>query len=828
MHTEIEELERKIEQEQALLSKYEDLERTEYDPRRLAGLRDEIEKIKTLILGYQTQVARIRQAQAPPPPRSPAPTTFIANAPYGLETALVGREDERLLLDDWFSHDEGHSLLAMIALGGMGKSALTWDWLQGLLRQQQTPPLVVWWSFYETDGTMDRLMVEVLEHFGDDPRRFPSLRAAVMRFVEHLRHTPALLVLDGAERLLRAYSSLAAAYQGDEDDPAQREHARQCTDPVTGYLLTWLAQPGYTQARTLLTSRLFPLELAGRGGAGLQGVRRHDLTGLTPAAAYALFKDLRIRATRAEVEAVGEPLGYHPLSLRLLARTAADDPQYRNDIKAAVNYDPTLDLLGRRQHVLGRAYDTLPPSAQDLLGRLAAFRSSIPWDVIVAVFGDRREDITLLERRGLVQRTELRINGQPTAHYDLHPIVRRYAYSRLTDPAATHTQLVIYFEAVPQPDRARTIDDLRPTIELYHHLVHAGRYDEAGELYHDRLAEPLYFQLGAYRQEIELLRALFPDGEDQLPRLSQEVAQAWTLNVLACSYSLAGQPAAAIPLFEQHIAIREKQGNKESLAIGLGNLAYMAQIQVGALRAAADNLRQSISLSHEIEYRFGEAIGHQHLGRELAYGGDWAGAKTELEISFDQFTIEDDSHYQCLTWAHRALAALLQGQADEALAAVQEALRLADKWTRTQYPMEGDYVRCYWLLGWASLAQGQLETAQTHLDEALHRCRAINMVVHEPAILLTQARLAVAQKDSVQAKTLAEEARLIAERAGYRLDLADIHNLLAQLALADGNRAAARDHAQQAKEYAFCDGPPYSYQVAYDEAERLLQAALGG
>jgi hypothetical protein len=58
--------------------------------------------------------------------------------------------------------------------------------------------------------------------------------------------------------------------------------------------------------------------------------------------------------------------------------------------------------------------------------------------------------------------------------------------------------------------------------------------------------------------------------------------------------------------------------------------------------------------------------------------------------------------------------------------------------------------------------------------------------------------------------------------------LAEIRNLLAQLALDAGDRAAARQHAQQAKDYAFCDGPPYSYQVAYEEAERLLQASLGG
>jgi hypothetical protein len=58
---------------------------------------------------------------------------------------------------------------------------------------------------------------------------------------------------------------------------------------------------------------------------------------------------------------------------------------------------------------------------------------------------------------------------------------------------------------------------------------------------------------------------------------------------------------------------------------------------------------------------------------------------------------------------------------------------------------------------------------------------------------------------------------------------ADIHNFLAQLALDDGDRASARDHAEKARGYAWCDGPPYAYQTALEEAERLLGlAATGG
>ena len=56
---------------------------------------------------------------------------------------------------------------------------------------------------------------------------------------------------------------------------------------------------------------------------------------------------------------------------------------------------------------------------------------------------------------------------------------------------------------------------------------------------------------------------------------------------------------------------------------------------------------------------------------------------------------------------------------------------------------------------------------------------------------------------------------------------ADAHLELAKLALARGDRTAAREHAEKAKELATCDGPPdYTYKVAYDEAGALL-AQLG-
>ena len=73
-----------------------------------------------------------------------------------------------------------------------------------------------------------------------------------------------------------------------------------------------------------------------------------------------------------------------------------------------------------------------------------------------------------------------------------------------------------------------------------------------------------------------------------------------------------------------------------------------------------------------------------------------------------------------------------------------------------------------------------------------------------------------------QAKSLTREALEIADRCEYRLKQADIHNFLAEMALPEGDKETAREQAEIAKERAWCDGPPYCYRKALDQAEQML------
>jgi tetratricopeptide (TPR) repeat protein len=774
---------------------------------------------------------------APPEPTLPAQPQrrrwLLAHA-YPMSSNFTGRLAERAMLSRWLKEEDGpHRLLVLRALGGFGKSALVWHWLMHDVAPADWSR-VVWWSFYEGDASFDNFLARTVQYLtGKPPKTQPlSTREQLETLQQQLRQPGTLLVLDGFERALRAFGGLDAAYRGD-DAATSETNERDCISPLADRFLRNVAALPEIRAKVLLTTRLTPRALEAKGGGLLQGAREEILRQMAPADAVVFFRAQGIRGTHTEIEQACDPYGYHPLSLRLLAGLIVNDFQQPGDIAAARRMDVSGDLIQSQHHVLKAAYDSLTPSRQTLLGRITCFRSSVGYDALKALAetpgggAALDSDLRDLLARGLLH------HDTKERRFDVHPIVRRYAYDRLTalDRTAAHIRLRDHFAAVPVPQKVTRLEDLAPVIELYHHTVRAGQYDEARELYYDRMWNATYYQLGAYQLQIDFLSALFPDREDHPPRLKGESDQAWTLNALANSYSISGQPHRAVGLLEQAKANYEKIGNKGHLAVGVGNLA-LNQLKIGALRAAEANLRRTIALGREIKDEFKEPVGHRELGRLLGCRGEWADSEAELETALTMFEKRAYVAGQGLVWAYRALRALLLVRLPSGsslvtrhspLEAARRALELADEWGRAAYPLERDYVRAHWLLGAAHRVANECDEAESHLHEALERCRRINLVETEADILIDLARLRASTGAADEAQRLAEEALMITDRSGYVLQGADAHLELAKLALARGDKATAREHATEARRLATCDGPPdYTYKVAYDEAGELL------
>jgi len=294
----------------------------------------------------------------------------------------------------------------------------------------------------------------------------------------------------------------------------------------------------------------------------------------------------------------------------------------------------------------------------------------------------------------------------------------------------------------------------------------------------------------------------------------------------------------------------------------------MAQIQICQLSAAAAHLRKSIALCREIEAEFEEAAGHKELGRVLAFQGQVKAVKgdspcAEEELAKSTAYWKKGKNYQRLSLdcAYRSLSAMVQTrlaglapgeethgahQSREAVARAREALAFAKEFAYTDFPMPRDFVQAYWLLGEAliqcrlstgavpgpafeipfydeyfqepkemvQLAKGkEWAAAERCLNEALRRCRQVNLVELEPDILLAQARLLLAKASPLaEIEKILAEAYEIALRAGYRLKLADLHLFCGQvLCQSSGNEKSetqtllglkAHEHLEKTKEYA--------------------------
>jgi len=789
------------------------------------------------------------------------------------------------MLTDWLLGNN-HSVLSLISIGGMGKTALSWVWaLQDVLGfslsgteheateasndhhvSELTRPMgVMWWSFYEPGATFPAFIDEALVYatsgtaiLSDYSSTYEKLKA----LIDVLQGHCILIILDGFERILRAYQTASKSdestkiiqktSENEKDKNNNNDEVFGCADPrAADFLLRFTSLP--TKSHLLLTSRHFPNELK-----SLSGVQQVILSGINSEDAVQFFYSQGIKGTKIEIQRACEPYGYHPLSLRLLAGVIVKDKEAPCDIKVAEKYSVLPNLKGKEQHhIFQIAYHRLKRQERVLLSHIAAFRGPIDYNTLLTLkpflINTKRFDAGLSEltERGLL------FCEMHQSRYDFHPVVRKYAYEQLSriQRRLIHNRLRQYFA-----DRSIQInlkelrgpDGLRDFIEYYHHTVQSGRYSLAYKIIHDQLFELLHYKFGNYLVSIELLKALFPYGDNKIPHLSKrlkktrvralhtgtafpereglECEQVWALNALGISYRASGFPRSAVPLFELANSISEKLNDKSNLVVGLINLADV-RWTIGAFESVEKSLREQIRLCKEIKDEVHEIVGHQDLGLRLAFMGRWEESDNELNISLDLARKKNDLHRQSIIWAHRSRKELLFARGEKALAsqkaAVEKALTAATTTSKMLNPdqRERHYVRVCWLLGAANLGLSKLDEAELYLNEALLHCRSINLVEFEADILLEMARLKETTGKHSEAIRIVDEVLIITERGGYVLPAADAHLFLAQIEKDDVQKK--RMHAERAYALAICDGPPdYTYKIVYHEAAALLNQLL--
>ena len=642
------------------------------------GLRADV--INSLSQYHQSDVTAFHYVSDIPAP----PEAYIAH-PYTLlqSKRLIGRQAELNLLTDWVAKPGAEvyqaRILNVVAIGGMGKSAVTWEWFNDIAPQEMKPVDGkawgrMWWSFYESDASFENFVTRALAYVTRRPRedveKIPPPERET-QLLAALDREPYLIVLDGLERILIAYARMDAAHLSDEkvdreiQQASSRRPPRKTSDPRTGRFLQKLAQ--VRQSRLLVSTRLFPADLETLDEEPLACCFKLPLEGLSDNDAVELWRAFGVSGSRDILLPLFRTFAKHPLLIQALA---AEIKRYRpapGDFDRWLSDNPRFSpsrfprIQEAMAHVLEFALRGLEGPNLKLVHTVAAFRMPASYDTLAALLiGDGKpfpnatafdSGLTELEDRGLLG-WDRRAN-----RYDLHPIVRGVVWSGLDDGArrSTYGVLETHFKSFPAVDEKNVdkLEDLTSAIELYNTLIGLGRYDDALRLFYERLEKPTHFRLSASRQRAELLEMLFPDGLDQLPHMSKPRDQAFTLNALALAYKLSGQPGRAVPLYRKYSAILDKEHDRKNLETRFENLSSALQTS-GALRESEGAARQALSISRELLDELDEAGSLNYLGLTLAARGAATEAAASLQRSLRMFTAQTHAQAAGVASAHLA------------------------------------------------------------------------------------------------------------------------------------------------------------------------------
>ena len=295
------------------------------------------------------------------------------------------------------------------------------------------------------------------------------------------------------------------------------------------------------------------------------------------------------------------------------------------------SFDPaSLPLVQSRTHILALALKGLDARNSEVLHTLvaSACQRATPFGGPAgreekSLRGGAGADRALseLEDRGLMAGT-----GKPTATMHIRSSAAWSGSSPTKRAGAVLPAIAAHFEpmATPEWEKVESLADLAPAIERYHTLVGLGRYDDAFTLFRDRLEYATLYRLAAHRERIAWLERLFPNGTGGSPALTSDRDQSYTLNALALSYQLSGQPGQAVPLFRHADQFDERRTDDNERQVGLSNLGGALCARLGAFREAEGVLRQALVLNRMLKDKLWEADSLRNLGGLLAARGDAA------------------------------------------------------------------------------------------------------------------------------------------------------------------------------------------------------------
>jgi WD40 repeat protein/DNA-binding SARP family transcriptional activator len=334
---------------------------------------------------------------------------------------LYGRHTEAAQLEHWLLHERCR-LIALLGIGGVGKTALAATTVQALAAQFE----VVFWRSLLNAPPLDEVLPAALQVVSGHslPDVPPSLDEQLALLLDYLRRRRCLLVLDNMESILQpghpgAYQAGYAPY---------------------GRLIQCLGESRHSSC-LLLTSREPPSELA-RLPAGTPALRVLRLRGLDAADGQAMLVASGLPSRAAEAGPLVARYSGNPLALKLVAQTVHE--LFGGDIGAFLAAEaPIFDDI---RMVLDQQYARLSALEQELLTWLAIEREPVGLPALRANLvqppspRELLEALRTLQRRSLLEQVgrmplPALADQPPSAAFTLQNVIMEYVTARLVDAA---------------------------------------------------------------------------------------------------------------------------------------------------------------------------------------------------------------------------------------------------------------------------------------------------------------------------------------------------------------------------------------------------------
>lgn len=712
------------------------------------------------------------------------------NAPAVL-TEWTGRDHLLAQITADWTNPQKH-VTGLIGFGGEGKSSLARKWVDNILNDSSLPQpdSVFWWGFYE-NRSVDEFLEAALNYMSGgriDPRAVPSsnLRAQIIGAM--LGKGRYLFVLDGFEVLQHQ--------EGDQYGLLQSNDLRD--------LLTYVANPN-NQSFCLITSRAPLLDLM-----DYTTYTHRDVERLSEEDGRALLGRLGVMSSASELNKVVSDWDGHALTLSILAAYLAE--RYEGDIKHLADIPvPTVDepRYERVHRVLRRYDEHLTKDEREFLKLFSVFRLPVQESAFEKVFEPLLKSLNkqaLLKLVSQLANYRLICHDEREKSYTTHPLIRNHYFALFTkggfsQEKATHEQIKDYYISIAgDTPKYSTLDDLKPLIEVVYHACKAGAYDEAWQIFFDRVyrgrkRKALVHEIGATATTLDLLTSFFPSGDiTQELLVSNRDVKRFILNEIGLRLVDIGNLDKATSFYKRALAIAISMKNwREASSIYqdiselytfIGNL----EDAFSAAEKAVGFAKQALNTDEE-RYSIVKRAWILHLKGNVGEAQELYKYAERLEKILNP----EKLYLFSLRGVQYADHLRRIGELALARTIILENLRICEKnrWTR-------NIVLCHRLLGDLDTDSNNMESASSHFEYSVKMARSITR--HHALIesLLARGKFLAKTENYYAAQRDLSEALESTIKGGYRIYETDVRVALGWAYLANDEKQKAKQSAERA------------------------------